>query len=170
MNGVNYLLMRRGNSDSAGPEASVRGFQKLESAQAAMFADYRKMAGILNVPVGSNVSIGTHTIKTEKGIRIEWNGDWFKWEIIEAVPEDGFSPMAGGKKQCGWKQFTVTIEEHIAQEFPIETWDIFSAIDIAEQKYKRGSLTVRSSMPNSCLIMARDDMTGDKTEWKEVTL
>lgn len=167
MNGVNYLLMREGNSDSSGQEASVRGFHKLESAQAAMFADYRKMAAILNVPVGSNTSVGTHTIRAKNSIRIEWNGDWFKWEIIEAVPEDGISPMTGGKKEFGKKQFTVMIEEHIAQEFPIDAWDFFSAIDTAEWQYKRGSLTVQSSTPNARLIMARDDMTGETTEWKE---
>ena len=66
MNGVNYLLLFKGDSDKGGPEASVRGFNKLEAARAAMVAAYKKMAASMDIPVGSNVSSDPYTIRAKK--------------------------------------------------------------------------------------------------------
>ena len=86
--------------------------------------------------------------------------------VTSACVLNGISPEPGGKKRSVVKQFTVTIEEHIAQEFPVEHRDIFHAIKHAEDMYKRGSFVVQPSAPNVRLIMARDEETGDTTEWK----
>ena len=61
----------------------------------------------------------------------------------------------------------MAIEEHIAQEFPVEAYDIFHALQSAEEQYKQGSLVVKRSQPSARLMMARDIATGETTEWKE---
>ena len=53
------------------------------------------------------------------------------------------------------------------QEFPVSAYDIFHALQSAEEQYERGSLVVKSSRPNARLMMARDTVTGETTEWKE---
>ncbi len=65
------------------------------------------------------------------------------------------------------KRCTVTIEEHITQEFSLEARDIFQAAQTAVERYNQGVLVVPPSTPNACLIMARDDESGEMTEWKE---
>ncbi len=65
------------------------------------------------------------------------------------------------------KRYTVTIEEHITQEFSVEARDIFQAAQTAVERYNQGVLVVPPSTPNARLVMARDDETGEMTEWKE---
>jgi len=171
MSSVNYLLIYKGNSDKGGYESSVRGFSKLEAAQAAMEKEHRKFAAMLDIPVGPNASSDRYTTRTKNKIRLERYGDRFQWEIIDAVPEDDEHDSAAsdaeGGRYRGLSRFTVIIEEHIAQEFSLDAYDIFHAIEKAERGYKAGDFVVHSSPPNARLIMARDDVTGETTEWKE---
>lgn len=164
MDGVNYLLLFQGNSDKGGHEASVRGFTKPEAAHAAMVKAYGKLATALNIPVGSR---DRYTTKTENRLRLERYGGVFQWEIIEAVPEDGATSEPHRERRGAVGKYTVTIEEHIAQDFPVEGRDIFDALRSAEDAYKRGELVVQPAAPNARLIMARDAETSEVTEWKE---
>jgi len=63
--------------------------------------------------------------------------------------------------------YTVIIEEHIAHEFSVEACDIYQAMQIAEERYHQGLFVVQSSTPNARLVMARDNETGEMTEWRE---
>lgn len=168
MSAVNYLLLYEGDSRQGGFESSVRGFAKLEAARAAMDEKYKKFANLLDIPVGPNMFSNPYTIRTKDSIRLERYGERFKWEIIKAVAEDcGLDGAFAKDKHYGLRRYTVTIEEHVAQSFPLEAYDIFFAVSSAERDYKQGSLTVQPSTPNARLIMARDDETGETTEWKE---
>jgi len=168
MNGVNYLLLLEGNSNNVGPESSVRGFTRLEAAQSAMAESYRRYAAALNIPVSPHVFNDQYTTRTGNGIRLSRYGDWFRWKIIKAVPEDGDTQVGfKGKERYKMAKFTVTIEEHIAQEFSVSAHDLFHAIQTGEEQYKQGSFVVRPSTPNTRLIMARNEGTGETTEWKE---
>ena len=60
----------------------------------------------------------------------------------------------------GLRQYLVTIEEHISQEFSIQAEDI-------AQAYCRGQLVVQPSAPVARLMMARSEDTKEETEWKE---
>lgn len=164
MNGVNYYLLFKGDSNKGGVESSVRGFIKLEAAQTAMVESYRKLAVALNIPVASNVSGNQYTTRTKNGIRLEHHSDHFQWEIARAVPEDG---GPDDRQPHRLTRYTVTIEEHIAQEFPVDACDLFHAVQSAETAYKQGVFAVQSATSNARLIMARDDETGETTEWKE---
>ena len=93
--------------------------------------------------------------------------DSFQWKIIKAVPEDGPDGTGESSQWHGLREYTVAIEEHIVQEFPVSAYDIFHALQSAEEQYERGSLVVKSSRPNARLMMARDTVTGETTEWKE---
>lgn len=73
----------------------------------------------------------------------------------------------GDKQQCEPAEYTVTIEEHISQEFSIKAHGIYEAMQFAEAEYLRGSFVVQPSAPNARLIMARDNETAATTEWKE---
>ncbi len=171
MNTVNYLLLFKGYSNQGGCEFSVRGFITLEAAQTAMIESHKKFEAYMNIPVGPNESSNKHTTRTKNSIYLKCNDAWFQWEIIKAVPEDGeadgISRRAKSKRRRGLVRYTVTIEEHIAQDFSIEAFDIFAAVQSAEASYKHGSLVVQPSTPNTRLIMARDEETGEITEWKE---
>jgi len=168
MSAVNYLMLYEGASRQGGFESSVRGFAKLEAAWAAMDKKYKKFAALLDIPVGHNAFSNPYTIRTKDSIRLERYGEHFKWEIIKAVAEDCEPDSAFAKdKHYGLRKYTITIEEHVAQSFPVEAHNIFFAVSSAERDYKQGSLTVQPSIPNVRLIMARDDETGETTEWKE---
>ena len=168
MSAVNYLLLYEGDSRQGGFESSVRGFAKLEAARAAMDEKYKKFAALLDIPVGPNAFRNPYTIRTKDSIRLERYGDRFKWEIIKAVAEDCRPDGAFAEDEhYGLRKYTVTIEEHVAQSFSVKAYDIFFAVSSAERDYKQGSLTVQPSTPNARLIMARDDETGETTEWKE---
>lgn len=80
---------------------------------------------------------------------------------------DGATAGPGGKQQCEPTEYTVTIEEHISQEFSVKAYDIYEAMQFAEEEYLRGSFVVQPSAPNARLIMARDNETAATTEWKE---
>lgn len=161
MENVNYLLLYQSNTDKGGHEAHVRGFAKLESAIIAMNTAYGSIATALNLHSNDT----RYTIRTEKRIRLERYGDVFSWEIIDAVPEDGQLNAAG--RQVGLKQFTVTIEEHISQDFPVRARDFFHAFQLAEDAYREGKMVVEPSAPNNRLMMVRDSETGEITQWKE---
>lgn len=135
-----------------------------------MLQSYREYAAVLGIPVNGRVC-NQYTTKTKNTIYLSHFGDHFRWEIIKAVPEDGdhddtFTEGSGKPKQ--WmSNYTVTIEEHIAQDFSVCASDICDAICSAESEYKRGKFVVLPSAPNVRLIMARNDETGETTEWKE---
>ncbi len=168
MNTVKYLLLFKGNSAKRGFEASVRGFSKLGAAQAAMDESYIKFAAILNISIVFNASDDKYTTRTKSNVRIERNGDWFQWDIIKAVPEDdGPDGKSAETEPCGLSKYTVTIEEHITQDFSVEACDIFHAMQDVETDYKIGRLAIQRSMPTAHLIMARNDETGETTEWRE---
>ena len=168
MSAVNYLLLYEGDSRQGGFGSSVRGFAKLEAARAAMDEKYKKFAALLDIPVGPNSFSDPYTIRTKDSIRLERYGDRFKWEIIKAVAEDCRPDGSFAENEhYGLRKYTVTIEEHVAQSFPVKAHDIFFAVSSAERDYKQGSLIVQPSAPNFRLIMARDDETGETTEWKE---
>lgn len=167
MKSVNYLLLFKGNSSQGGYESSVRGFSEQKAARTAMTESCRKLAAGMGLRTGSDTFWDRYTTRTQTGIRLEWNGSWFQWEIVDAVPEDGDSAGPGVPSQNGPCEYTVTIEEHISQEFSIKAYDIFCAMDAAMQKYKQGELVVQPAAPTARLIMARDNKTGDLTEWKE---
>ena len=65
------------------------------------------------------------------------------------------------------RTYTVTMEEHIAQEFPVEAYDLSHALETAEAAYKQGELVVQPSAPATRLIMARYNKTGKTTGWRE---
>ena len=161
MENVNYLLLYQGNSEHGGHEACVRGFTRLSSARIAMGKSYQSIANTLNLPIDDN----RYTIRTENRIRLERYGEVFCWEIIEAVSED--SQPNATSCQPGFKQFTVTIEEHISQDFPVRARNFFHAFQIAEDAYRKGEMVVEASAPNTRLMMAQDDETGEITQWKE---
>ena len=69
--------------------------------------------------------------------------------------------------QQGRKKYTVAIEEHIVQEFPVEAHDIFQALQTAREAYSQGSFVVQPDMPVARLMMARDNVTGEETGWDE---
>lgn len=161
MENVNYLLLYQGNSDKGGHEARVRSFAKLESAIAAMNTAYGTIAAELNLPPNDT----RYTIRTEKRIHLERYGEMFSWEIIDAVPEDNQHDTSGHPARLN--QFTVTIEEHISQDFPIRARDFFHAFQIAEDAYHEGKMVVEPSAPNARLMMARNNETGEITQWKE---
>lgn len=73
----------------------------------------------------------------------------------------------GNSSRRGMKEYTITIEEHIAQASPVEAYNIFHAVDSAIQKYEAGKLVVQPTTPGTRLIMAQDNETGETTEWKE---
>lgn len=135
INGVNYYLLFKGDNNKGGVEPSVRGFIKLEAAQTAIVQSYRKLAATLNIPVVSNASGNQYTTRTKNGIRLDRHSDHFQWEIARAVPEDG---GPDDRQSHGLTRYTVTIEEHIAQEFPVDACDLFHAVRSAETAYKQG--------------------------------
>ena len=164
MSGVNYLLLFKGNSDHGGFESSVRSFSKLKSAQHAMTTSYQRLAASMNIPFGIQAPCNRYTVRTKNSIRLERYGDVFQWEIIKAEPEDSEWNSASA---CGLKIFTVIIMDRAARTFRVEAYDIFQALQSAENEYKRGLFMVSPSVPNTRLIMAWDETTGESTIWKE---
>jgi len=167
MSAVHYLLLFQGDSNHGGQESKVRGFTKLEAAQCAMEESYRNLAASMNIPLSAQTPSNRYTVRTKNSIRLERYGDSFQWEIIKAVPEDGPDGAGENSQWRGLRRYTVAIEEHIVQEFPVEAYDIFHALRSAEEQYERGSLVVKPSQPSARLMMARDIVTGETTEWKE---
>lgn len=161
MENINYLLLYHSSTDKGGQQVCVRSFAKLESAIIAMNTAYGSIAATLNLHPNDT----RYTMRTEKRIRLERYGDVFSWEIIDAVPEDG--QLDNTSYRTGLRQFTVTIEEHISQEFPVRARDFSHAFQIAEDAYWEGKMVVKPSSPNTRLMMARDNETEEITQWKE---
>ena len=62
-------------------------------------------------------------------------------------------------------KFTVTIEEHISQDFEVEANTLEEAMQIAEDKYYGGEFVLDNADVTAKLMMADD---GNKqTEWEE---
>ena len=62
-------------------------------------------------------------------------------------------------------KITVTIEEHISQDFEVEADTLEEAMQIAEDKYRSGEFVVENANVTARLMMADD---GNKqTEWEE---
>lgn len=167
MSTVQYLLLYEGDSNHGGHESKVRSFAKLEAARSAMEKSYRKLAASMDIPLSSQTHSDRYTARTKNNIRLERHGDSFQWEIIKAVPEDGPDGIGEISRWHGMREYTVAIEEHIVKEFSVEAYDIFHALHSAEEQYERGALVVKSSRPSARLMMARDTVTGETTEWKE---
>lgn len=167
MSTVQYLLLYKGYSSQGGYDSKVRSFAKLEAARSAMEKSYRKLAASMNIPLSAQTPSNRYTVRTKNSIRLERYGDSFQWEIIKAVPEDGPDGTGESSRWHGLREYTVAIEEHIVKEFSVEAYDIFHALQSAEEQYEQGALMVRSSRPSAHLMMARDTVTGETTEWKE---
>ena len=167
MSTVQYLLLYEANSNHGGHESKVRSFAKLEAARSAMEKSYRKLAASMNIPFSAQMPSNRYTVRTKNSIRLERDGDSFQWKIIKAVPEDGPDGTGEGSRWHGMREYTVAIEEHIVKEFSVEAYDIFHALHSAKEQYEQGALMVKSSRPSAHLMMARDTVTGETTEWKE---
>lgn len=167
MNTVNYLLLYKGYSNQGGHEYKVRSFAKLEAARCAMEKSYRKLAASMDIPLSIQTHSNRYTVRTKNRIQLERYGDSFQWEIIKAVPEDGPDGAGEGSRWHGMREYTVAIEEHVVKEFSVEAYDIFHALRSAKEQYEQGALMVKSSRPSARLMMARDTVTGETTEWKE---
>ena len=167
MSAVQYLLLYKGYSSQGGYDSKVRGFAKLEAARCAMEKSYRKLAASMNIPLSAQTPSDRYTVRTKNSIQLEGYGARFQWEIIKAVPEDGPDGTGESSRWHGLREYTVATEEHIVKEFSVEAYDIFHALHSAKKQYEQGSLAVNSSRPNAHLMMARDTVTGETTEWKE---
>ena len=63
-------------------------------------------------------------------------------------------------------KITVTIEEHISQDFEVEADTLEEAMEIAEDKYRSGEFVLENANVAARLMMADD---GNKqTEWEEL--
>lgn len=65
------------------------------------------------------------------------------------------------------KKIKITIEEHISQSFEIEANDIGEAMEIAEEKYRKGEVILEMAEVNAKLMMAEDEENDEITEWVE---
>lgn len=65
------------------------------------------------------------------------------------------------------KKIKITIEEHISQSFEIEANDIGEAMEIAEEKYRKGEVVLEMAEVNAKLMMAEDEENDEVTEWVE---
>lgn len=167
MSAVQYLLLYKGYSSRGGHESKVRSFAKLEAAQCAMEKSYRKLAASMDIPLSAQTHSDRYTVRTKNSIQLERYGDSFQWEIIKAVPEDGPDGTGEISRWHGMREYIVAIEEHTVKEFSVEAYDIFNALHSAKNQYEQGSLAMKSSRSGAHLMMARDTVTGETTEWKE---
>lgn len=64
------------------------------------------------------------------------------------------------------KEFVITIEEHISQNFVVEANNAEEAMEIAEKKYERGDFTLEPGnlVAKQMAIISPD---GEATEWCE---
>ena len=64
-------------------------------------------------------------------------------------------------------KITVTIEEHISQEFEVEADTLEEAMEIAERKYYDGEFILDNANVNAKLMMVHDKDYDEMTEWEE---
>ena len=64
-------------------------------------------------------------------------------------------------------KITVTIEEHISQEFEVEADTLEEAMEIAERKYYDGEFILDNANVNAKLMTAHDKYYDEMTEWEE---
>ena len=62
-------------------------------------------------------------------------------------------------------KITVTIEEHISQDFEVEADTLEEAMQIAEDKYRSGEFVLENPCVTKKLMMAEDDY--EVTLWEE---
>ena len=62
-------------------------------------------------------------------------------------------------------KITVTIEEHISQPFEVEADTLEEAMQIAEDKYRRGEFVLENPCVTKKLMMAENDY--EVTLWEE---
>ena len=65
------------------------------------------------------------------------------------------------------KVFKVTIEEHISKTFEVEAVDIGEAMELAEERYRKGEYVLDCEASVTARLMKADDDNGDATEWVE---
>lgn len=61
----------------------------------------------------------------------------------------------------------VTIEEHISGKFRVNARSVKAAMGMVEDGYNRGDMVVKPAPPTARLMMARDTVTDETTEWVE---
>lgn len=62
-------------------------------------------------------------------------------------------------------KITVTIEEHISQDFEVEADTLEGAMQIAEDKYRSGEFVLDNPCVTAKLMMAENNY--EATEWEE---
>ena len=62
-------------------------------------------------------------------------------------------------------KITVTIEEHISQDFEVEADTLEEAMQIAEDKYRSGEFVLDDPCVTARLMMAENNY--EATEWEE---
>ena len=65
------------------------------------------------------------------------------------------------------KDFLISIEEHICKDFHVEANNIEEAMEIAEDKYKKGEFVLDPGEVQAKLMMVHEPETNEFAEWKE---
>lgn len=65
------------------------------------------------------------------------------------------------------QKFKITIEEHISDTFEVEANDIGEAMEIAQEKYRKGEFVLEPGKVTAKLMTAEDEDGEECTEWKE---
>lgn len=66
------------------------------------------------------------------------------------------------------KNFKITFEEHITQEFVILADSLEEAMETAEKQYKNGELVVENAELQATLMAGYDPEEDKMTEWSEI--
>lgn len=64
-------------------------------------------------------------------------------------------------------KFKITIEEHISETFEVEATNIGEAMEIAQEKYRKGEFVLEPGEVTAKLMMAEDEYGVECTEWEE---
>lgn len=64
-------------------------------------------------------------------------------------------------------KFKITIEEHISETFEVEATNIGEAMEIAQEKYRKGEFVLEPGEVTAKLMMAEDEFGVECTEWEE---